>query len=197
MDDGTGVLRCTQWRKEDDSEEGLFIPELGQLVAVWGKVTEFREEKELAVTSMATQKDPNAEPLHWMEVAHLKKTVYSVPFSPHPKFLSGPSSTGVSLKTDIQTAIKRLLRECYSGKHFTLTELCTSDEVLRYCMEQVGSSRSCTEQEVKQQVGEIVSKLPQAGAVVVAMGTGKLLEPKYEVSIQETSSNTLPYVTLT
>ena len=33
---------------------------------------------------LVPEEDPNAEPLHWLEVAHLKRTVYATPFALPP-----------------------------------------------------------------------------------------------------------------
>ena len=49
MDDGSGVVPCCQWRKTEDSDQGLVIPPLGQLVSVFGRVSEFRDERQIKV----------------------------------------------------------------------------------------------------------------------------------------------------
>ena len=67
VDDGSGVIPCCQWRKEEDSEEGLVIPQLGQLVSVYGRVSEYREERQVKVNAICIEEDPNIEPLHWLE----------------------------------------------------------------------------------------------------------------------------------
>ena len=53
VDDGSGVLSCTQWRKTEDSNEGLLVPAIGQLVSMFGRVEEFRGEKQLRVTAIS------------------------------------------------------------------------------------------------------------------------------------------------
>ena len=50
VDDGGGVIECTQWRKVEDSEQGLYIPALGELVSVHGRVTEYRGERQIKVS---------------------------------------------------------------------------------------------------------------------------------------------------
>lgn len=52
VDDGSGVLSCCQWRRSEDSEEGLYLPSIGQLVSVFGRVEEFRGEKQLRVLAI-------------------------------------------------------------------------------------------------------------------------------------------------
>ena len=55
VDDGSGVLNCTQWRRSKDSSDGLYVPEIGELVSVLGQVEEYREEKQLRVTAIGAQ----------------------------------------------------------------------------------------------------------------------------------------------
>ena len=81
VDDGSGVLPCCQWRVQGDSDGGLFVPRLGQLVSAFGAVSEFRECRQIKLEAMCPEEDPNSEALHWLEVAQLKRTVYSKPFS--------------------------------------------------------------------------------------------------------------------
>lgn len=52
VDDGSGVLNCTQWRRLEDSSSGLYIPIIGELVSVFGRVEEYRGEKQLRVTAI-------------------------------------------------------------------------------------------------------------------------------------------------
>lgn len=52
VDDGSGVIPCCQWRKAEGSDQGLLVPGLGQLVSVYGRVSEFRGERQLRVYSI-------------------------------------------------------------------------------------------------------------------------------------------------
>lgn len=54
VDDGSGVLSCTQWRRLEDSSDGLYIPSIGELVSMFGRVEEFRGEKQLRVSAIGT-----------------------------------------------------------------------------------------------------------------------------------------------
>ena len=54
VDDGSGVLSCTQWRRSEDSSEGLYVPSIGQLVSVFGRVEEYRAEKQLKVSAIGS-----------------------------------------------------------------------------------------------------------------------------------------------
>ena len=181
VDDGTGVISCTQWRQEPDSDKGLVIPELGQLVSIWGKVSEYKAEKQLAVTTIVEHSDPNAEPLHWLEVAHLKKTVYSRPFSLPPGLASGPH-VGVSLKDSTKEAVLRFLNDSCSGRHFTLEQLSANPHLLSRCMESVGDNPSSDE--VSTVIASVVQKLPDTGVVIPALGVGRQRDTLlYEVKI--------------
>ena len=53
MDDGSGVVSCVQWRKTKDSSEGIYLARIGQLVSVLGQVDEFRDERQLKVTTIS------------------------------------------------------------------------------------------------------------------------------------------------
>lgn len=180
VDDGTGVLSCAQWREKDDSDEGLFIPKLGQLVSVWGKVSEYRDVKQLTVTTIAEQEDPNSEPLHWLEVIHLKKTVYSRPFSP----LMGVQVDTECLKDTVKETVLGFLNKFYSGKHFTLLELSGNVALTKSCIESTTNGPgACTEQEVVEEVSRLIRELPEVDAIIPALGVGKHRETKYEVCI--------------
>ena len=54
VDDGSGVLNCAQWRRSEDKSDGLFIPNIGQLVSVFGRVEEYRGEKQMRVAAIGT-----------------------------------------------------------------------------------------------------------------------------------------------
>lgn len=178
VDDGTGVLGCTQWYLEDDSERGLFIPKLGQLVAVWGKLSEYRNQKQLTVTTIVEQNDPNAEPLHWLEVAYLKKTVYSRPFCLPPGVSVG-SQLEFSLRDRTREAVLGYLNESFRGKHFTLPQLCADVELHKHCVEEFGGSVSS--EQVLAAMSKAVRELPEIGVLIPAIGAGKQREIIYEV----------------
>ena len=52
VDDASGVIHCCQWRKTEGSDHGLFIPWLGQLVSVYGKMSEYRGDRQIRVFSI-------------------------------------------------------------------------------------------------------------------------------------------------
>lgn len=182
VDDGTGVLSCTHWREQEDSDRGLHIPRLGQLVAVWGKLSEYLEAKQLTVTSIVEQTDPNAEALHWLEVINLKRTVYSFPFAPPPELLSGSLAIG-SLKATIRESVLSFLDNSYSGKYFTLAELSASTDLAKHCTESIVSD-VISEQAVMQEMTTVIQDLAETGVIIPAVGVGRHKETKYEVSLQ-------------
>lgn len=49
MDDSTGVIQCYQWY---DEEQQILHFNLGQLVMVIGRITVFREEKQIQMDTM-------------------------------------------------------------------------------------------------------------------------------------------------
>ena len=176
VDDGTGVLNCTQWRQENDGEEGII--KLGQLVSVWGRLSEYRNEKELTVTTIVEQKEPNSEPLHWLEIAHLKETIYNKPFSLPPGVSRTLASTPSKQHT-IQQAILAFLKEFWIGKPFTFQELSVNTSLVRYVME--NASPDCSEQELSRKMAPVLQELALKGMVIPALGTGRQKERKYEV----------------
>lgn len=173
------MINCTQWYLEEDSEEGLFIPQLGQLVAVWGKLSEYRDQKQLTVTTVVAQNDPNAEPLHWLEVAYLKKAVYSVPFS-LPPGVSVEMQSERSLRDCTRETVLGYLNKAFLGQHFTLPQLCADVELHRLCVKGAGGG-GVSNDEVKEALFQAVQELPEMGVVIPAIGTGKQKETKYEV----------------
>ena len=169
VDDGTGVLPCCQWRKKEDSDEGLFIPRLGQLVSIYGRVSEYRDEKQLTIQNIFPEEDPNVEPLHWMEVALLKKTVYSKPFVVPPSILQlegGRESTEQSSSAVIKSTVMTYLRND-SKNRFTLSELRGNHQLLKTCMEKVKSECGKEdESQIREEFLAVISKLPQEGDVI-------------------------------
>lgn len=168
----------------EDSDQGIAIPELGQLVSVWGKVSEFRGEKQLAVTTMVEQRDPNAEPLHWLEVIHLKKTVYSRPFIlPRGVLASAEVSSGGGEfpRHTLRSTVTMFLRNQCTSKHFTLKELAADAALLKVCKEN-RELAVWMEDELMGEMDSVVCELPAQGVVIPALGVGlQKMEIKYEV----------------
>ena len=183
MDDGSGVISCTHWYLEQDNEEGLFIPTLGQLVSVWGKLSEYRSEKQLTVTAIVEQTDPNVEPLHWLEVAQLKATVYRRPFSLPPGVLAGIRSEE-SLKESARESILEFLDldDSSSGrKQFTLAQLCSDAGLQKLCLERMKGGKGVGSGMEQQAISSAIQELPESGVVIPAVGAGRHKETIYEV----------------
>ena len=49
MDDGTGVIQCYQW---SDEEQQVTHFSLGQLVMVTGRITVFRDDRQIQIDTM-------------------------------------------------------------------------------------------------------------------------------------------------
>lgn len=134
------------------------------------------------MSTIAEQQDPNAEPLHWLEIAYLKKAVYSQPFTLPPGILEGPRTT-LSLENSVKQSVLKFLNAFYLEEHFTLPELSANVDLAKYCKENVLSDVCTTEHEVVEELLCTVKKLPEMGVVIPALGAGKQRETKYEVSI--------------
>eukprot|EP00118_Oscarella_pearsei_P005160 m.23406 g.23406 ORF g.23406 m.23406 type:complete len:323 (+) comp28464_c0_seq2:34-1002(+) len=79
LDDGTGICSCCLWLRDEEDFEDLM---LGQLVTVRGKITTYRGVRQLTTSSVYIERDVHAECRRWMELIHLKATVYRKPFIP-------------------------------------------------------------------------------------------------------------------
>ncbi|KAJ3192835.1 CST complex subunit STN1 [Irineochytrium annulatum] len=77
VDDGSGVVGCTEWFPESvrSKWDRRTLP-LGALVTVQGKVSEYNHQRQIVVNIITRETDPNAELLWWLEVADLAATVY-------------------------------------------------------------------------------------------------------------------------
>eukprot|EP01135_Chromosphaera_perkinsii_P008102 Nk52_evm18s1129 gene=Nk52_evmTU18s1129 len=79
VDDGSGVLVCTVW-EDSDFKSSVHEDLLGSLVSILGKISTYREEFQLSVSSIDMKKDPNEELLHWLEIADRKQCFYDLPY---------------------------------------------------------------------------------------------------------------------
>ena len=167
----------------EDSEEGLVIPQLGQLVSVYGRVSEYREERQVKVNGICIEEDPNIEPLHWLEVIQLKRTVYAKPFS-LPLGVSTQSM--VPHKAVRETVTGTVLHYIQTlGRSFTLSELQRDEKLGEACLDAV--SKNCShsewsEVEVTRELTAVISTLPKDGHVVSTGLTTLAADVVYEVS---------------
>jgi len=184
VDDGSGVISCCQWRKVVDSDEGMVIPKLGQLVSVFGRVSEYREERQIKVNAITIEEDPNAEPLHWLEVIHLKRTVYSKPFSLPPGISAQSGGPQKPVKEAITETLLHYLQTM--KKSFTLSELKTDGGLREACLDALKESCSHSKWsgvEVNQELAAAIAALPNDGDVVPTGLTTPADDTVYEVSI--------------
>ncbi|EDO46763.1 predicted protein [Nematostella vectensis] len=108
VDDGSGSIDCCQWQKDDPDEDRITL-ELGELICVQGKITAFREKRQITVDFIYPLEDKNSEVLFWLDVLHLRKTVYSKPFNPSGELNSSEASLP-TLK-DLAQHIRGLLKD--------------------------------------------------------------------------------------
>ena len=149
---------------------------------MFGRLSEYREEKQLKVSSIVPEEDPNAEPLHWLQTVHLKRLVYSQPFTLPPGVTS--SSVGdENLVTLVHEVILQYLHKLHdSKKTFTLTGLKSDKELERRCYYAVKDG-GCDQ--LPQVLMSIISDLPTEGTIIPAKLALRTLsgETVYEVSV--------------
>ena len=112
--------------------------------------------------------DPNVEPLHWMEVALLKKTVYSKPFVVPPSILQlsegSSESEGKSSKSVIKSTV---LAHCGAKNRFTLSELRRDDQLLRSCVDKVKTECGLEdERQIREEFLGVISNLLPEGDII-------------------------------
>ncbi len=166
-------MNCTQWRRIDDSEEGLCVARQGQLVSVFGKVSEFRGIKQLTVTSICPEPDPNVEPLFWLEAIKLKKEVYSKPFQLPQGVDRTATSPVVCFQETIYPELKKWVHTKYTDKLFTLKDLENDNSLTEFCMKLLeDQNKPCCKPEVEQSIQTSITKL-QPDGIVVSTATSK------------------------
>ena len=120
------------------------------------------------ITTIFPEEDPNIEPLHWMEVALLKKTVYSKPFVVPPSILQlskgSSESEGKSSKSVIRST---LMAHCGAKNKFTLSELRRNDWLLRSCVDKVKTECGLEdERQIREEFLGIISNLLPEGDII-------------------------------
>lgn len=96
LDDGTGCVPCIFWTNyasfpatspakglELRSRQEMAIAttakvKLGDLLRVQGRLNTYTNQIQVTVASLRTEKDPNAEVLHWVECMRLAKCCYDL-----------------------------------------------------------------------------------------------------------------------
>ncbi|XP_065052906.1 CST complex subunit STN1-like [Rhopilema esculentum] len=87
VDDGTGVISCFDWDhlsylkdqkevlKQTTDTEGFNI---GMLVKLHGKLSVFRNEKQITIEAIRKENDANAEIHHWLQIISLNQEDYQL-----------------------------------------------------------------------------------------------------------------------
>lgn len=168
----------------DDSDEGLCVASQGQLVSVFGKVSEFRNMKQLTVTGICPEPDPNVEPLFWLEVIKLKRDVYSIPFQLPPGINTSITSATLYLQELVYSEMKKWILTEYPSKNFSLGELEANTSFIDVCMRTLqDQSRSHSRAEVERGVIACITKLKEDGVIVSTGTTGNRREMLYKVGV--------------
>ena len=140
------------------------------------------------MNTICVEEDPNLEPLHWLEVIQLKRTVYTRPFS-LPLGISTQSA--VPQKAMKETVSETVLHSIQTmGRSFTLSELERDGGLREACLDAVSKNSGhleWSEVEVTRELTAVISALPKDGHVVstgLMTLTGDIV---YEVSVQAPS----------
>ncbi|KAI8388289.1 uncharacterized protein BYT42DRAFT_229452 [Radiomyces spectabilis] len=78
VDDGTGTVPCCLWKNSTGSITKT-LP-LGTCVHVLGRITDYKDMRQVTTFSLSQVHDPNREVLHALEAMVLRKTVYAEPY---------------------------------------------------------------------------------------------------------------------
>ncbi|XP_030462255.2 CST complex subunit STN1 [Syzygium oleosum] len=99
VDDGTGCVPCVLWLNHatspyfarqrpqgvrliaDMANGQASLVKLGSVARVRGRITSYRGAVQITVSSVAAERDPNAEVLHWLDCLKLARRVYGRPRS--------------------------------------------------------------------------------------------------------------------
>nr|XP_058952214.1 CST complex subunit STN1-like isoform X1 [Pocillopora verrucosa] len=142
VDDGSGTISCCKWHSQDLST-GQESYDLGQLVTVQGKISVFREQRQLTIDLIYPEKDPNAEVLFWLEAVNLGNTVYKEPFTPSLKDFQTENSS-VSKETELKKAILTHIKE-NKIVTFQFQTLCFEPDIQQLARE--AAKQKCTSEE--------------------------------------------------
>lgn len=142
VDDGSGTISCCKWHSQDLST-GQESYDLGQLVTVQGKISVFREQRQLTIDLIYSEKDPNAEVLFWLEAVNLGNTVYKEPFTPSLKDFQTENSS-VSKETELKKAILKHIKE-NKIVTFQFQTLCFEPDIQQLARE--AAKQKCTSEE--------------------------------------------------
>eukprot|EP00731_Ephydatia_muelleri_P027320 Em0019g193a len=188
IDDGTGTIQCYHWRPVEGSDQGMVVPELGNLVSVFGKLSEYNGKRQIRVLNIMMETDPNVEPMHWLEVVQLKRTVYSRAFVLSPgaeRFGMGEDSTKEPLRVTVSSILLNILKQ---HPPFTLTQLRSDMELKERVIREVLSCEDGLKDVDRGLVGEelstVIGGLAREGLLIRVTEEGVMgpsMEERYEV----------------
>lgn len=143
VDDGSGTIACCCWHSSDPNEDRRESYNLGQLVTVQGKISVFREQRQLTVDQIYPESDLNTEVLFWLEAVNLGNTVYKQPFTPSLKHFQAGNGAS-SKEEELKKAIMMHLKE-NKMVAFQFSTLCLEPDIQQLAREAV--KEKCTNQE--------------------------------------------------
>ncbi|CAO3691850.1 unnamed protein product [Umbelopsis ramanniana] len=77
VDDGFGTIPCCNWAVRTYAEPEF---ELGQSVRILGRISVYKNQKQINIHEIYKMDDFNMEVLHWLQTIRLRESVYSKPF---------------------------------------------------------------------------------------------------------------------
>lgn len=144
VDDGSGTISCCKWHSLDlNAGRGQESYDLGQLVTVQGKISVFREQRQLTVDLIYPETDPNAEVLFWLEAVNLSNTVYKEPFNPSLEEFHARHNP-VLKETELKRAILTHIKE-NKIVAFQFQNLCFEPDIQQLARE--AAKQKCTSEE--------------------------------------------------
>lgn len=93
VDDGTGVISCVRWHEKTSSAESISridrkkksrliqddhrLIQFGDLVTIEGRLSIYRDERQVTISKIFLERDPNAEIHHWIRTIDLRTHIYN------------------------------------------------------------------------------------------------------------------------
>eukprot|EP00743_Colponemidia_sp_Colp-15_P008076 GILK01008751.1.p1 GENE.GILK01008751.1~~GILK01008751.1.p1 ORF type:complete len:325 (-),score=39.44 GILK01008751.1:122-1096(-) len=166
IDDGTGLIPCMSWLEADTAQSTRqpTILELGALVNVRGKLSTYKQERQIVVSTIRVEEDPNMESWWWLETIHLRQEVYSAPVA---KFVSkfeqaaAPSTkqTKVDYESSFQAQLLRVI-DAMEVAAFPYSHIRQHSELMACAVELVSkhSTVDCTNEVKESLVSSLFSR---------------------------------------
>ncbi|KAI8583493.1 hypothetical protein K450DRAFT_221466 [Umbelopsis ramanniana AG] len=102
VDDGFGTIPCCNWAVRTYAEPEF---ELGQSVRVLGRISDYKNQRQINIHEIYRMVDYNMEILHWLQTIRLRESVYSKPFDIPKDILAHKDELVAMLKTMDQDMI--------------------------------------------------------------------------------------------